>query len=357
MRNQTALIRTSLALALLGVSSVYAQTRSKTEVITYYDNTAKWVLGQTASVSCTASVPTSTACDGDVISQTTFDPTTALPVQSYRFGVLEQSLTYYSDGTVATVTDGRGNRTSLSDWTRGIPRRITAADGTVQSATVNSLGLPLTVTDELGYTTSYSYDVMGRLSGITYPSGDTVAWAPETFSFTWITTEEHGIAAGHWRSSRRQGNAHHNVYYDAQWRPLLTEAMDASNIAETLQQTITRYDAHGRVVYQSYPARGVDKVSDPWPGIRTTYDALGRVTKTEQDSELGVLTTTTDYLSGFQTRVTSPTGQSTTTAYQTFDQPSTEAPVWIAGPAGVTTTIVRDLYGKPLTITRDGPSD
>ena len=87
-------------------------------------------------------------------------------------------------------------------------------------------------------------------------------------------------------------------------------------------------------------------------GTWTDYDALGRVTSIAQDSELGVLTTTTSYNSGFTTTVTNPRSKATTTSYQTFDQPSTDAPVLIVAPEGVTTTIVRDPFGKPLSTTR-----
>jgi hypothetical protein len=93
-------------------------------------------------------------------------------------------------------------------------------------------------------------------------------------------------------------------------------------------------------------------------GTFTAYDALDRVTEVKQNSEhdatLGLLTTTTKYLTGFQTRVTNPRGFQTTTSYQAFDTPNTDAPVSIASPGSVTTTIARDVFGKPLTLTRTG---
>ena len=93
-----------------------AQTYSKTEEIRYYDDTSKWVLGQTASVTCTVSVPASTACDGDVVSSTAFDGATALPSSTSAFGKLQSSMTYNADGTLATVKDGRNLTTTLSNW-------------------------------------------------------------------------------------------------------------------------------------------------------------------------------------------------------------------------------------------------
>ena len=78
-----------LATALLLSGNALAQTYSKTETITYSDNTSKWVLGQTASVSCTVSIPASTACDGDVVSLTTYHATSALPLTTKAFGKLQ----------------------------------------------------------------------------------------------------------------------------------------------------------------------------------------------------------------------------------------------------------------------------
>lgn len=48
----------------------------------------------------------------------------ALPWKTYAFGKLQQTITYHPDGTVATVSDGRGNATTISNWKRGIPQHI-----------------------------------------------------------------------------------------------------------------------------------------------------------------------------------------------------------------------------------------
>jgi YD repeat-containing protein len=52
--------------------------------------------------------------------------------------------------------------------------------------------------------------------------------------------------------------------------------------------------------------------------------------------------------------ITNPRGFATATAYQAFDTPTTEAPVTITAPETQTTTITRDLFSKPLSITRGG---
>ncbi|WP_460760719.1 RHS repeat domain-containing protein [Lysobacter fragariae] len=84
------------------------------------------------------------------------------------------------------------------------------------------------------------------------------------------------------------------------------------------------------------------------------YDGLDRVIRVEQDSELSStpLVTRTEYLPGFQTRVTNPRGFATTTTYQAYDQPSTDWPVAITHPEGAYTDIARDLLGKPTALKR-----
>ncbi|ALN65148.1 RHS Repeat family protein [Lysobacter antibioticus] len=87
-------------------------------------------------------------------------------------------------------------------------------------------------------------------------------------------------------------------------------------------------------------------------GVRTRYDVLGRVVSVKQDSELGVLTSTTEYLGGLQTAVTNPRGNVTLTAFHAFGAPSYDAPVVISSPEGVYTEIARDVFGKPTSLRR-----
>lgn len=89
-------------------------------------------------------------------------------------------------------------------------------------------------------------------------------------------------------------------------------------------------------------------------GSSTAYDGLGRPINTFADSELGLMTTSIAYLSGFQKSVTNPRGFATTTSYQTFDGPSESAIATTAAPEGVSVAIGRDVFGKPTSITRSG---
>ena len=214
------------------------------------------------------------------------------------------------------------------------------------------------MTNAVGSKTCYAYDAMGRVSQVTYPSESTVgvcdasAWNIQTFTFTPVAHDEHGLAPGHWTMRNRLGNRHVNTYYDALWRPVLEESLDYADIGGTLSQVVKRYDHEGRVIFQSYPKRGVNRLTES-QGVHTVYDVLGRVTGSSQDSEHGLLTTLTEYLTGFQARVTNPRGFQTLTQYQTFDQPTYDFPNGITQFAGSDTSateIHRDVFGKPSRI-------
>jgi RHS repeat-associated protein len=334
---------------------------SRTDATDYYDDLTKWVLGQIKSVTCTAPA----SCAGLVMAQTDYHPITALPVASYSFGKLESTLAYYADGTLRQVTDGRGYTTTLSGWNRGIPQLIQypataeSTAGATESAVVNSsTGWIDSTTDENGYTTCYTYDPMGRLATITYPSEAVLntcgiaTWNMTTLNFSPVATGEYGIPAGHWKQTVSTGNARNVTYFDALWRPLVQENYDTANAAGTRSLRVTRYDLGGHPAYQSYPLSTLSNYATITQGTRTTYDALDRVTGVEQDSELGVLASTTAYQAGFKTLVTNPRGYQTITSYMAFDQPTTDWPLTIIHPEGAITNITRDIFGKPLTLAR-----
>ncbi|MEN5367431.1 RHS repeat protein [Stenotrophomonas sp. TWI273] len=311
---------------------------SRTDVTAYYDDTARWLLGQTAK---TTNVNT-----GLVESQTSFN-VLGMPQQKHQFGKLVQSLTYHPDGSVASFVDGRGNSTALNNWKRGTPQSIGFADGTSLSASVDDNGWIRAVTNEQGYQTSYDYDAMGRITAKTHGAGDSVAWNPTTQVFERVHAVEHGIASGHWRLTSSTGNHRRFTWFDALWRPVLTRELDAT-LAETERYQRFTYDHAGRATFQSYPSSSASPTAGEW----SEFDALGRPTSISADSELGLLTTVTEYLSGLRVRTTNPRGQKSVTSHQVFDNPNYDAPTRIEHPAGAFTEIARDRFGKVLSIKR-----
>lgn len=380
MNAQRCITRAFAALAvviLLGGVPVggLAQTYSRTEQIVYHDDPDIWVLGQVAKVTCvapTAALPGGCGSAGTVMSQTSYDATYALPVQSKSFGKVQQTLAYDTTsavstglrGTLKTVTDGNNKVTTLTAWSRGIPGKITYPATTdqptpvFQQASINPDGTIATVTDENGFTTAYDYDAMGRLTLIDYPNGDTVPWANTQRSFTPSASAQYGLPAGHWVEVVNTGNGRKVTRYDGLWRPVV-ENTYINGDASSYSFVVKRYDAAGRLAFQSYPVASLSSYTDALKGVYTDYDALDRVTKVRQDWEgAGQLTTTTEYLTGFKTRVTPPKGQGqgatyqTTTSYLAWDQPTTDFPTQILHPESTQTHIFRDVFGKPTSIVR-----
>src|SRR3546814_13877052 len=59
----------------------------------------------------------------------------------------------------------------------------------------------------------------------------------------------------------------------------------------------------------------------------TLFRALGRVIARSQDSEKGLLTTLSSYLSNARIQVVNPRGMQTTISYMAYGQPSTDWPI------------------------------
>ena len=356
----------ALGMSLLPCLS-YAQTYSKTETIAYSDNLTSWVLGQVQV----------TTTNGVEDARTDYDPTTALPVAIYSFGELLQSVTYNPDGTVATLTDGNNNVTRFSNYNLGIPQLIQfpatpdQPSGTSVTVVVDSLGQVRSVVDAAGAKTCYNYDSMRRLQQIQYPSETSLgqcggSWNDTLMSFASGYPAADGLPAGMWRQQVTTGNLMTETLFDSLWRPVVKQTYDVTNPSATIVQTVIRYDANGNVSFNSYPQSTVNpSVTNTWEnlavapsalGTSTLYDALNRVTSVTRDAEAGVgpLITTTNYLTGFRTQTTDPNQKVTTVSYMAFDEPTTDWPVLINAPEGVSQAITRDAYGKPLSITQSG---
>lgn len=339
---------------------------SKNEITEYHDDTTLWILGQASK----------SIIDGKAAFETGFD-SLARPVWTKAFGKLKQTLTYYSGstasqkGTVASVSDGRDSSDFdttivLSDWKRGTPQNITypATDdqpgGAIRSATVDDNGWLRSVTDENHYTTAYDYDNAGRLAEVVYPT-ESQTWNSTLLSFEKSAAGKYGLPIGHWRQTVHTGNGYKVVYYDGLWRPVVEESYDSAKASSTRSVIAKRYDKSGRLAFQSYPVRSLASFGDTTlKGVRTSHDALNRVTQIQKDSEIGPLATTIEYLSGFKTRVKSARQQgtniSTTTSFMAWDSPIADYPVEIIAPEGIYTDILRDSFGKPLSITRSNAS-
>lgn len=324
----------------------YSGVNLRTELTQFKDNLALWVLGQIARVT--------DADTGQEVESHTYADTTALRTASYSFGRLTHSFAYYPDGTLATLFDSAGQPTTFQDFMRGKPQRAVFADQSLASRVVNNLGNVASVTNEAVTTTSYTFDAMGRVNGIYYPVGDPVPYYPTMQRFEQFWGDEWGLPPGHWRQTITTGNAVMVRGFDAMWRVRLQLRYDDADPAGTSSYVETRYDAAGRKTFESYPTRTFVALDRALAGVSTTYDALHRVVQQTADSELGPLLTRTEYLAGFQRRVTNPRGQATQYTFQAFDTPTEDRITQIWAPETVAVRIDRDNFGKPLSINRWG---
>jgi len=330
-------------------NSVTGQTAMQ-EQTTYLNDLQHWVLG--------LPLQTDNLTTGETVSRNVYDLTKVTLKERWRFGQKLMSYTFNSAGQLASFTDGNNHTTSLSNYKRGIPQTIGYPDTRTQSLTVDDFGQITSITDQAGSTTSYSYDAVGRLKQITYPSGDEQAWYPSVFTYDYVTAAERGLGAGHWRRTASKGNARAVTYFDALLRPVLSDNY-INGVAGSTTTALTNYDSKGQKTFTSYPsASALNFTTTPATagiaGSTSSYDALGRLIQARQDSELGVLTTSTAYLSGARQQVTDPKGKVTTTSYQVFDQPSYNAVTKVQAPENLTQVITRDLYGNPLSIRQSG---
>jgi len=330
-----------------GTASVESNSmgESRATAQEFYDDLALWRLAQTkrSTVGGTENV------------RVEYDTTKALPLRFYKFGRLSQTVTYAADGTVASVADGRGNASLLSNWKFGIPQQLKfpgtpeAPNGAVRTVAVNDDGWISSLTDENGFVSNYTYDGMGRLLSMQFPTGDSVAWNGITYSLSPLSTAVLGVPAGGWLHTRTQGGHVTRTYMDALFRPVLVNELASGSVVSA---AVTRYDVSGNKVFTSYPVTQVTSIGQALNGVTTEYDALDRPVKTIQDSELGQLVTLTEYIGSLSTRVTNARNLATTTRYRSYGKPSYEQPITITQPEGVVTEIQRDIFDSPTAITR-----
>jgi YD repeat-containing protein len=312
------------------------------ETTAFADNFSLWVLGQVGSVTETST--------GRETLRNTYDPATATLTSVARFGHLDARMVYYADGTLNVIRDGKSQPTSFSGYKRGVAQSIVHADGSSESALIDNIGNFTSVTNAASFTTTLGYTA-GRLSSIGYPAGGPVAWNGTTITFAPVANTEYDLPAGHWRQTVTTGNASDVTYYDALWRPVYSYTADNANPGATSRLVKRQFDHNGHTTFESYPTR---TYADIGPGVRTQYDALGRVIAVGADNGPQVLWTATSYLGGFQKAVTDPNGNVTTSSFHAFDEPSESAVAGIRAPLGVAVAINRDVFGKTQSITRSG---
>ncbi len=323
---------------------------SKVETTTYEPLGQSWLLGLVSKVVTSPGNP-----KGNADLEIAYDGN-KLPWVVKAFGKPTQTATYASDGTLQYLYDGNSKRTQFANYHRGIAKNVTYDNNEAQSAEVNDFGQITSVTDEVNKKTKYTYKRDGRLEQIAFPDGDTPASNNRNFTFELVGAGNIGIQGSLWQQTVTQGSAVKQTYFDALWRPILTYEEDTSSSTSTARYTRRAFDFAGRESLVSYPVGSIGgNLYGVTAGARSFYDGLGRLRNSEQDAESpnGMLTTSVIYASGSKS-VTNARGKVTTTSFQTFDEPTENAPFTINAPETVSISIQRDAFGKPQAITRSG---
>ncbi|MDB5962292.1 MAG: hypothetical protein JWP59_3586 [Massilia sp.] len=316
---------------------------TRTETTEYADNYPAWVLGQIKKVTESST--------GKFMVENGYNASSALLESVKKFSLVQQTMTYNPDGTLATKSDALGHSTTFSNYKRGIPQNVQYADGSTESASVNDDGTIEWIIDPLNNKTSFKYE-FGRLSKIIYPpEPNGLPWNETTLSFTKVNSNEFGLDAGHWRQDVVTGNGWTRTYLDALWRPVYTWTYE-NNVATGQSMAKTEFDHAGRATFSSYPQTGFG--ADLTKGVRTFYDVLGRTTEVRADSELGPLSTYTTYESGFQKVVRDPRNNVNRFSFQAFDTPTEDAVIRIDAPESLVVTITRNIFDLPKAVTRSG---
>jgi hypothetical protein len=131
--------------------------------MTYDDKPNIWVMGQVGAIDAG---PVGAATMRMLTNS--YDPGTGNLLSVSRFGVMDKSRTFNGDGTVSTISDGRGKTITLTNNKLGIPRRIDYPDGGFELADVANDGTVGSITDTVGSVTRFGYDAMQRLNAISF---------------------------------------------------------------------------------------------------------------------------------------------------------------------------------------------
>ncbi len=230
-------------------------------------------------------------------------------------------------GEIKTRTDANGHVTSYTcgSYKFGIPTGEVRGAGSVQSVSISrAVNRDGTLASENigGQSTSYSWDNLSRLTGITTPRLD-----DSNINFNWSLS-------GRTKTLTR-GGLQQEFAYDGLGR--VTQTVTAG-----LTQKLT-YDAVGRKTF-------VLNLGDISNGTSFSYDALDRVTV---QNPPGAGEINVEYR-GNTIKTTDQRGSVTTKTFRSFGDPDKIELTRIESPAGIDTSMPRDLLGNIDYVSQSG---
>jgi YD repeat-containing protein len=273
--------------------------------LSYYINTAKWIVKQVQNESFAgASISRSFDGNGNLSSIT-------------RDGVTT-SHTYDGQGNVTSTTFPRALTHSYSNHTRGIAQYESQPEGVNISRVVSDAGNVTSETNGEGRTTSYGYDGLNRITSISHPVGN-----PVYISYTATS------------KTASRGALTENTSYNGFGQPT---GVTLGGIARSFT-----VDALGRRVFESSPGAST--------GTSFQYDMLNRVTRvTNADSTVQTIS----YGAGSRT-VTDERGKVTTFTYRAYGNPDQQFLMGISAPdASANVSIARNSRDLMTSATQAG---
>ncbi|WP_129775621.1 outer membrane protein assembly factor BamB family protein [Peristeroidobacter soli] len=231
---------------------------------------------------------------------------------------VETKYTYNDAGDIATIEDARGKIRRYSNYKRGVPRLERLPESVTIERVVNDTGTVRSDTNGRGFTTAFQYDELNRLTAIDFPIKADVTIHYDT------------VGGGYRRTLTRGGYQQSELINDF-GQALRTERRDSVTGQEIYRTK--RYDASGRQIFVSYPSSAA--------GIASSYDALGRIVRTER-SDGGHVGYVYD---DDEVRVTNERGFTTTYNYHVrgIDFASMSL-AFVKAPENVGTLIFRNAY-------------
>lgn len=253
-------------------------------------------------------------------------------------GPLTTTYEYYTDnGNLKKVTqsDGTTNRISQFEYDakgRFVNKSYNALNHLMQNTYDNATGNVLTETAPNGKVTTYTYDDLGRQTGISYPTGQSVI-----ISYQWATSTRPTNAL-YYKLTTSAGLPTLKEYYDGLGRVLRIEKTGFNG---TSIYSSTVYNTKGQVVQSSLPYyTGQQAMARAY-----TYDGYGRLSI---DAGPGTIANYT--YSGKTTQISTGSGQ---VSSKTVDS---QGNVVSATDEGGTISYTYKSLGKTAQITTNGSS-
>ncbi|HEY0313478.1 MAG TPA: RHS repeat-associated core domain-containing protein [Allosphingosinicella sp.] len=283
----------------------WAAFSSQMEVDTAYDSSGRPVTQSTVAGG-TAYGLTQMSYDTNGRPQcaaTRMNPSTYASLPSDACTLAAASTSYGSDRIVKSAYDAAGEVT-----------KMTAAFGTSDAAdlstmTYSSNGKVASVTDAEGNKTSYVYDGFDRLYQTLYPSSSKGAGSSDSSNYEQFLYDDNGNVT----SQRTRANETLTYSYDALNRRTVKNVPTSSSGASSYS-TYFGYDLLGRMLYARF-------ASITGSGITNTYDGLGRLTSAANNMSGAARTVSYAYdLHNNRTRVTHPDGNYASYSYDGLDR-------------------------------------